>query len=275
MKRWSFVVGAVLVILGVFSLLQVGINALGIHFSIWWIFWPLVLIAAGAWLILGFTRGGSGGSIAPREQAAVPLEGASEAEITVHHGAGRLTIGSGAGSDQLASGSFGGGLEASRRLDGSRLCVDMRVKDRDWTHYVFGPWNGGWAGRLDWDFGLNPSIPIALRLETGASESRLALLDLKVRELVLKTGASSTTVDLPASAGFTRMRVESGAASVKIHVPDGVAASIKVSSAIAGIHVSNARFPRTGGRYESPDYATAANKVEIDIEMGAGAVDVY
>ncbi|MGA2976292.1 MAG: LiaF domain-containing protein [Spirochaetia bacterium] len=273
MRRWTFVVGAILIVLGVFSLLQVALNVIGVAFRIWWLFWPLILIGGGAWIVLGFTR--RSGISAAREQSSVPLEGAREASVTVRHGAGRLIIGAGAANDQLLAGSFGGGLDATRRVEAGHLTVDMRVRDRDVSHYIFGPWHGGWAGALDWDFNLNPSIPLSLRLETGASESRLSLLDLQVRELRLKTGASATSIDLPVSAGFTRVIVESGAASLKIHVPQGVGASINVRSALAGIHVNGSRFPRSGTGYASPDFASAANKVEISIETGVGSVDIY
>jgi len=230
-----------------------------------------VLIGLGAWIVMGFTRRGY--RSVESERASVPLEGAAEAAITVRHGAGRLLIGAGA-EDQLLTGSFGGGLDVSRRMDSSKLVVDMRVRDRDFSRYFFGPWNHGWAGALDWDFQLNRNVPLSLRLETGASETRLSLLDLKVRDLSLKTGASSTMVDLPVAAGFTRMTVESGAAAMRIHVPQGVAASINVKSALAGIRVDTMRFPRSGNGYVSSDYAQAANKVEIFIETGVGSVDI-
>ena len=272
MRRWSFVAGAVLIVLGVFSILQVGLDALGVPFRIWWVFWPLVLIGLGLWIVMGFTRGGS--SEVTREQTSVPLEGARSASVTVHHGAGRLIIGTGAPADQLLTGSFGGGLDATRRVEDGRLSVDMKVRDRDVSHYIFGPWRRGWAGALDWDFNLNPSVPLVLRLETGASESRLSLTDLQVRELHLKTGASSTMIDLPSGAGFTRVTVESGAASVKLHVPQSVAATIQVKSALAGIRVNSSRFRRTGGGYTSADYESAANKVEIYVETGVGSIEI-
>lgn len=282
MRRWSFVVGAVLIVLGVLAILQTGLNVLGIAFRIGWIFWPLLLIGAGVWFIMGFSRGGfswggfsrGGRSGVTREQTALPLEGATEAAVTIRHGAGRLTVSGGAGADQLLTGSFGGGLDVSRRADAGRVTVDMRVRDRDVSHYFF-PWGRGWAGALDWDIAMNSSIPLSLRLETGASESRLSLTDLKVTDLSIKTGASSTTVDLPRAAGLTRVQVESGAAAVKLRVPQGVAASIQVKSALAGIHVDRSRFPLSAAGYASPDYAGAAHKVEIFVETGVGSVDIY
>jgi Cell wall-active antibiotics response 4TMS YvqF len=263
MGRWSFMVGAVLIVVGVLSILGIAVH----------IFWPLILIAIGVWIVLGITRR-PGRAGAPREQASVPLDGAREAAITVRHGAGRMTIGAGAGGDQLLSGTFGGGLDASRHTENGRLIVDARVRDRDVGHYIFGPWRHGWAGALDWDFVLNPGIPLSLRLETGASEARLSLGDLQVRELVLKTGASSTTVDLPQRAGHTRVTVESGAAAIKIRVPQGVGAFIVVRSTFAGIHVDRLRFPESAAGYRSADFDTAQNKVEIFVESAMGSVDI-
>jgi len=272
-RRWNIVVGVVLIVIGAFAVLQVALNALGIPFRIWWIFWPAVFIGAGVWLITGFFRGSL--PSAGREEASIPLEGAVEAAVTVHHGAGRLFIGGGlaAAGDLLLAGTFGGGLDASRRREGNRLVVDMRVRDRDVSHYIF-PWARGRSGLLDWDFTLNAAIPLFLSVETGASDSRLSLSNLQLRELHLKTGASSTTVDLPAAGGFTRVIVESGAAAVRLRVPSGVAASIQVRSALAGIHVNRQRFPETAGGFRSADYERAANKVDISIDTGVGSIEV-
>jgi hypothetical protein len=271
MRRWSIAAGVVLIALGVLLVLRFLLNALGIWFHVGWIFWPLVLIGLGVWLIQGVHRGGR--ASVGREDASIPLEGASEASVVVRHGAGRLSIGAGAAPDQLLAGSFGGGLDAIRTRTGERLDVDMKVKDRDVSHYIF-PGSRGWAGMLDWNFSLNSSIPLSLRLETGASETRLSLADLRVRELILKTGASSTTVELPARAGYTRFSAEFGAASVKVRVPQGVAASIQIRGALAGIHVDKVRFPQSMEGYRSADYDSAANKVEIVVETGVGSIEI-
>jgi hypothetical protein len=53
-----------------------------------------------------------------------------------------------------------------------------------------------------------------------------------------------------------------------------VAARIFVKSGLSGITVDQARFNRIGENYESPDYATAANKMEINVETGVGSVDI-
>ena len=74
---------------------------------------------------------------------------------------------------------------------------------------------------------------------------------------------------------MTRVHVGSGAAAVKISVPQGVAATILVRSALAGIHVDTVRFPAGAGGYRSPDYEGSLNKVEILVETGVGSIDIY
>ena len=87
--------------------------------------------------------------------------------------------------------------------------------------------------------------------------------------------ASSTKVSLPANAGNTRVDIDSGASSLILHVPSGVAARIRVKSGIASINIDSNRFPRQeGGLYESADYASAANRADITIDTGVGSVEI-
>ena len=273
LKRWTVVIGAALILLGMITIGNNILRAIGFNYRIGWIFWPIVLIGLGIWVIQGFTVGGWKGGEVPREDASIPLDGAAEASIRVKHGAGRLTIGSGAAPGQLLSGSFGGGLEARTARDGGKLSVEMRIKDRDVSSYL-GTWGRGQRGLLDWNFTIARDIPVDLILETGANDARADLTDLAVRDLRLKTGASSTVIDLPAHAGSTRVSVESGAASVKLRVPADVAARIKVSSALAGVNVNAARFPKSGDFFCSADWERASNKVEIAVETGVGSIEV-
>jgi hypothetical protein len=95
-----------------------------------------------------------------------------------------------------------------------------------------------------------------------------------LRSLRLQTGASETTITLPQGAGETRVRADAGAAQVTFRVPDGVAASIRSRVALGTTQVDTARFPRTGDRYESAGFASAPNRVEIDLQGGVGSFRV-
>jgi len=254
--------GLLLIVFGLVLLLD-NLGLLG-NIDVWNLLWPFFLIALGAWILLGtiFRR-------APeREHASIPLEGAQSARVRVQHGAGRLEVSAGAGIGLLAEGDFTGGLEHGSKVQGNALEVKMSPPEQIFPF----AWSPGTS--LDWSFGLTRDIPLSLDFETGASESRLNLRELQLTELRLKTGASATTIDLPANAGYTRVSVESGAASVNINVPEGVAARIQTKGGLSTIQVDSQRFPQTGGVYQSADYETAANKVEMDIQMGVGSVNI-
>ena len=267
MLRGSQVGGIILVGVGALVLLGV-ITSLPVTA----ILFAAALIGAGAWIITGATRGRAD---LPREQASIPLDGATEAAVKIRHGAGRLAVGAGAGPGDLLSGTFGGGLDARTTREGTRLRTELQVKERR-VGDLAGSVLHGKFDTLDWDLVFSPKVTLDLELETGASESRIVLTDLKARDVRLRTGASSTTIDLPAAAGLTRLWVDSGAAAVKVRVPGGVAARIRLRAALAGTRVDAVRFPRRSEEpvYESADFGTAANRVEIDVDTGVGSIEI-
>ena len=85
--------------------------------------------------------------------------------------------------------------------------------------------------------------------------------------LTLKTGASSTTLHAP-QRGHTSATVEAGAASVEFRIPAGVAGRITTDTGLAEVDIDTARFLPAGGGYESPDYSTSLNRVELRIKGG-------
>jgi hypothetical protein len=243
-------------------------SLLGIN--VWPFLWPSVIIFAGVWILVW-------SQIRPKavaeETAAIPLQGAARADLRIRHGAGRLMLQGGAGPNVFASGTFTGGLQHTEYRQGDLLDVEMRVPGDLWMNFggpwIFGPWTP-----IVWDVRLNEGIPMTVDLETGAGESRVDLSALKVQDIRLKTGASSTEMTLPAKAGKTRIKVTSGAASVVLRIPDGVAARIAVESGLAGIQIDQNRFPRSGNIYQSADYGRAENSADIQIETGVGAVEI-
>jgi hypothetical protein len=140
---------------------------------------------------------------------------------------------------------------------------------------VMFPWNWSSTRGYQWNFGFSKDIPLDLVFETGAAEANLDLTDLKVKDLVLKTGASSTDLKLPSGAGTTHLKVEAGAASIIIAVPEGVAARIETETGLASISINQDRFPKMNGYYQSSDYEAAANKVEIRIESGVSSIEIH
>jgi len=259
-RRGNLFWGSVLIVLaGLLLLKQMGV----IVGDIFGYFWPLLIIAFGVWLIVGFF---ARNQPVEGEQVSIPLEGAASAYVKLDHGAGRLTLRSGAGSGEIVNGTFGNGLSYKSHVEGGRMEVKLRTSQQAWA------W---WPGEsLDWDIRLNRDIPLSLKIDSGASASILDLSDLKVTDLDIDTGASSTELTLPANAGNTHVDIDTGASSLKVNIPSGVAASIRVKSGIASVNV-NPRFSRLdGGLYQSTDYSTAANRVDMTINAGVGSIEV-
>jgi len=210
--------------------------------------------------------GGTSWAAPVPDRLAIPLEGAGDAEVMVTFGAGHLRIGP-AATGMLVDGTYTGGVKVERGGGPGRVRLSPQARPSGWT------WD---RAPYSWTMGVSGEVPLRLRVESGAADADLDLGGLRLVELRLRTGASETRIALPAAAGFTRVDAEGGAAAIRFRVPDGVAARIRSSIALGSSDVDAVRFPRNaaGNGWESADFATAANRVEIDVRGGIGSVSV-
>lgn len=221
--------------------------------------WPGILIIAGILLISGSLKRGS----IETSSIDVPLDGATRARARIDHGGGELRVGSlSAITASLCQGTVGA-VEQRVNRSGDRLDVSLRQRHGSWFRSL------GREFRVD----FNPAVELELDFHTGASDSRIDLTDLLVSSFELKTGASSTVVTAP-ERGHTRASVDAGAASVEFRVPPAVAARITVDTGLADVSVDTKRFLPSGGGYESLDYSTSVNRLELRIKGGVGSFKV-
>ncbi len=264
MKIKSIFWGGLFILAGTLMLL----SNLGIlTINVWKLIWPTFIIAVGVWTIWIARRGSDGLDV---EEINIPHQGTEHARLSLQFGAGRVTLNSGASDNNLLSGTFTGGLQHHARINGDTLDVSLKPSAADFIH-TFMPWS--WGAR-EWQILINEQIPFGLHVEVGASSMVLDLSNLRVTELKLSTGASSTDITLPANAGHTHMDVDGGAASMIISIPEGVAARIQIDSGLAAISIDHNRFPRVDDVYKSSDYETAANRVDINADFGAGSLTI-
>lgn len=223
--------------------------------------WPVALIVLGAWyLIVAFLPRATAGS----SSLTIPLEGASSASVRLQFGGGEVSVEPGP-ADQLLVGTFENGAAVERR----RGPGNVEISPDGATVWP-------WIDRpLRWTIGLTTGVPVDLDVQSGAARVRMDLTGVTLRRLKVQTGASETRVRLPRSAGESSVKAEGGAASLTFEVPVGVAARIRSQMVIGSTSVDEVRFPKTGsGRWESSDYGTAANRVELEISGGVGSVRV-
>jgi Domain of unknown function (DUF5668)/N-terminal domain of toast_rack, DUF2154 len=265
--RGAFFWGGILILVGILLFLN---NMGWLAVDVWKVILPSLVILLGLMTLWAATR--------PREPLAeqslqLPLEGAASAKVRVRFGAGRLTLAGGAGAASVVEGSFRGGVEHNLHRSGQELGLELRGPSDFFLNFL-SPWTWWTGHRLEWDARLNETVPLGLDIETGASDTRLDLSRLRVEKLRLSLGASSVEATMPSAAGRTNARIESGAASLTIHIPTGVAARIEMESGLSSARVDPSRFPKVGKIYQSLDYDTAANRLDLRIEAGLASVEV-
>jgi hypothetical protein len=259
MRRDNIFWGGALLLLGVLFLLQ----AQGIIPNVFRIFWPLMLILVGGWMILSvYWRPAQ----SAEETFTIPLAAAKTAKFTFSHGAGQIEIRGGAPIGQAIVGSFATGMNRHSQLNGDRL--EVKVEAGPSFVPFLGPSEGVWR------FQLTQEIPLTLVVEAGASSVNMDLKDVLATRVELSTGASSTNVVMPAR-GVSLLEVEAGMASVNIRIPEGTAARIRANEGMTSLNVNTNRFQRLdSGMYQSTDYETAVDRAEIHVESGLGSITV-
>lgn len=129
-----------------------------------------------------------------------------------------------------------------------------------------------WREGLNWDVTLNDAVPLMLNCRTGASETSFDLRRLKVKDFDLRCGGSDVTLWLPEAAGHSRVDIRGGMGSIRIHVPEDVAARISHTSGMSDISIDPSRFPKRKGVHESPDFDNAVNRVDLRLRTGMSSV---
>jgi hypothetical protein len=258
----GLIVPLILVALGVVLLLR-DLDVLPEGFT----FGPVVLIAIGVAVLLAALPAAEGAI--PTTTESVPLEEATSARVAVRHGAGRLTMVPQSEPGLLLRGTFHGGVDRRIRRDGGRVEVSL---DQAWKGWSARGWRHGVRG-FEWTVGLTIAVPLSLDVRTGASANRLDLEELRVTDLHVETGASQTDVSLPAR-GQTVASFRVRAAQLRVRIPPGVAGRIRTRGGLTGISIDRGRFPYDGQAYQSPDFGSAPNRVDLEIEAGAADVSV-
>ncbi len=79
---------------------------------------------------------------------------------------------------------------------------------------------------------------------------------------------------MPLSAGGIRASLKSDLSRVEVAIPPRTAARIKVLASLSSVTVDETRFPRRGDYYVSPDFETAPNRLDLQVNSSLGSVVV-
>lgn len=231
-----------------------------------------------------------------------PLNGAVTATLNINAGDGNLTIDTLTGGEPLlASGTLEylesqGPPAHSAALDNVRATLSLRGGEakRGWFKL---PWDACAGGAYEWHVHINPAVPSDLTAHCDGGSVRLDLATAALTRLAADTGGGNMEVILPDHAsnlsataktgggsvtlvvgsgttGSNAVEAGSGAGNVEVRVPGGIAARIRATSGLGKIIV-DPRFAQVDtNTYRSPDYDTAAERIEIFAHSGAGNVSI-
>jgi hypothetical protein len=236
------------------------------------------------------------------ENLSEPLNGATTANLDINVGDGNLEIDRLTGGEPLlASGTLQylenqGVPGRSITLDNGRANLTLRGGKADRPLFRM-PWDACGGGKYEWQIHLNPRVQSDITAHSDGGNVRLDLAGIALTRLAADTGGGNMDVVLPdnaanlsvtARSGAGNVTVDvgsgttgtgivdanSGAGNVVVHVPSGIAAKIHATTGLGKVIV-DPRFSKVDGKtYQSPDYVSAANKIEITAKSGAGNVSV-
>lgn len=295
-RRPSLIGPLIVITIGILFLLA---NLGMLPFTFWEIayrFWPLILILIGLEIIFGRRSmigalvvvalwlaliGGvlwlayAGGGVLPTsaaitDQLSEPRGDVKSATVDLNIGTAQTFVSAlGSDSTDLMKGTF-------RHAEGTRVAKTYNVagsegqlglKEEGVNFFL------GGASQNRWDVVLSSQVPLVLRVNGGLGRANLDLGALNVTSLNVDAGVGNVDVAAPRT-GNTSMRVNGGVGTLSITIPDGVAARIRVDGGIGSTRVNESRFTRSGDVYQSADYASAANKIDITVDGGVGSISV-
>lgn len=235
------------------------------------------------------------------DNLAEPLNDATTARVDINAGDGNLTIDRLTGAEPvLASGTlqyFENQGAPARTLvtDDAQAILTLKGgrAGRPWFRLPWAACNEA----TEWQIHLNPAVSYAIAAHSDGGNVRLSLAGMAVTRVSADTGGGNVDVVLPDNAanlsvsartgagnatveigsgitGSNIVSASSGAGNVVVRIPSGVAARIHATTGMGKATV-DPRFGKTGrDTYQSADFDSAADKLEITTNSGAGNVIV-
>jgi len=230
-----------------------------------------------------------------------PLNGATTTKVDINAGDGNLTIDPLTGSEQvLANGTLqyfeNQGLPTRTLvLSNGQAALKLRRSGtgRSWFRFPWATCNGA----TEWQIHLNPAVSSDITAHSNGGNVKLNLVGMAITRVSADSGGGNMAVVLPEDAanlsvtartgagnvtveigsgitGNNVVNANSGAGNVSVRIPGGVAARIHATTGMGKATV-DPRFSKTeDNTYQSYDFDSAANKVEITVHSGAGNVSV-
>lgn len=150
--------------------------------------------------------------------------------------------------------------------DGATETLNLNYEEKN------NSWNfGGSTNTVDMK--LNPNLDWKIVAEVGACSTDFDLTPYIVRRVELKAGASSLKVKVGDRADSTTVKMDAGASSITVYVPQGSGCQISDRA-----ELSSKSFPDfvkgDDGTYHTANFENSRKKVFIEAEAGVSSIKV-
>jgi hypothetical protein len=256
--------------------------------------WPLLLVAWGldvllgrrsAWgaaitiiLILVLLVGGASLLDIPRYSSEslmdveIPLEETEAARITIDPALVYLRLRStDRGARVLLGGHvmplYGEQIDQDIERSGANLEATIRTAGT-----VVIPFLRASTDEPSWDMELHPSVVYDLVVDVGGGKADLFIEDLLVETLTVDQGIGQTIVYLPENGSYTA-EIDAGLGQIVVYLPDTLGVKLHTDVGLGAVDVPN-NFRRDGDAYISPNYGQAEERIEVNVSLGIGSIEI-
>lgn len=205
------------------------------------------------------------------EKIDVPLESIKDAEISLDLGSGVQTINAlPATSASMLEGKidYYGMLNYTVEGSGEHRSISLSTRNTpdDWFILNWQP--------INWRISLHPDVVYSLYVDTGSGRNKFDLSALKIKELHLGSGSGRIYMNLPAGDYYAKLDIGSG--QTEIHFPAHVAAQVRLDQGSGRFRAPDFKLIEgekdEDGVWETPAYASASQRIEMDIDQGSGDI---
>jgi len=132
-------------------------------------------------------------------------------------------------------------------------------------------WIGGVHNNLDVMIGRK--IPISFSMNFGAAKANIDLAEVRVTNVNLKSGASSTILTVGNKAKTVDISIESGASSTVVRIPLNSGVKLNMDSGLISKELADL-IETSSGVYQSSNYSDSKNIVNITAKLGVASFKI-
>lgn len=229
----------------------------------------LVIVAGIYWLAVLKPVTHQGAQV---ETIMQPLQEADQANVRIEAIAGKLWVGGGAESVNLAEGSIelakNESFEQDYSVDDGQGEFSLTSSGKNaYPFVILGP-----ASQLEWNLKLNSNVPIDLSSQIIIGELHTNLSRLYIKDFSLETILGRSVLYLPADGDFEgEIKVVIG--EMIIYLLEGTPLRIETDTAITSIKIPD-DFTRTDNLILSPQADNADEVIKLKIEQPIGSIRI-